>query len=194
VDIKQKFIYWATRGRLNDHCNNKDLLGMKQWRMATGFLYNSAIQTWSAMLCTSNKKCLKLLLMHFFSLGFILGWITKLHVLSILWTVLWSVPLPCRPTWKVSLLCQHLCIFNKMFVYWPNSVQLTTTQTHRWHWFGAITVNTCPPLLLTTSFLSIMINFPSYHGKNFYLTSPVLNTWSKCVDHHWQCVYVFIVC
>jgi len=37
ADIKQTFIHWATRGMLNNHCNNKDLLGIKQQRMATGF-------------------------------------------------------------------------------------------------------------------------------------------------------------
>jgi len=42
VYIKQKFIHWATRGRLNNHCKNQALLGMKLRRMATGFLYNSA--------------------------------------------------------------------------------------------------------------------------------------------------------
>jgi len=44
VDIKQKFIHWATRGRLNNHCNNKDLLGMKQRRTAPGFLHTSGIK------------------------------------------------------------------------------------------------------------------------------------------------------
>jgi len=39
---KQKFIYWATRGRLNNHCNNNGLLGMKQQKVATGFLHTSA--------------------------------------------------------------------------------------------------------------------------------------------------------
>jgi len=47
--INQKFIHWATRGRLNNHCNNKDLLGTKQKIMATGFLHTSGIQAWSAI-------------------------------------------------------------------------------------------------------------------------------------------------
>jgi len=50
IDIKQKFIHWATRERLNNHCNNNGLLGMKQQKMATGFLHTSAIQAWSAIL------------------------------------------------------------------------------------------------------------------------------------------------
>jgi len=37
-DYKQKFIHWATRGKLNNHYNNKGLLGMKRWRMVTGLL------------------------------------------------------------------------------------------------------------------------------------------------------------
>jgi len=45
----QKFIHWATRGRLNNHCNNKDLLGIKQRRMVTGFLHTSGILAWSAI-------------------------------------------------------------------------------------------------------------------------------------------------
>jgi len=45
----KKFIHWVTRGRLNNHCNNKGLLGMKWRRMATGFLHSSAILTWSAI-------------------------------------------------------------------------------------------------------------------------------------------------
>jgi len=49
VGIKQKFIHWATRGRLNNHCNNKDLLGIKQQSVATGFLHTSGIQAWSAI-------------------------------------------------------------------------------------------------------------------------------------------------
>jgi len=40
--IKQKFIHWSTRRRLNNHCNNKGLLGMKQKRTETGFLHTSA--------------------------------------------------------------------------------------------------------------------------------------------------------
>jgi len=30
LDIKQKRIHWATRGSLNNHCNNNGLLGVKQ--------------------------------------------------------------------------------------------------------------------------------------------------------------------
>jgi len=47
--IKQKFIHWATRGRLNSHCSNKDLLGIKRRRMATGFLHTFGIQAQSAI-------------------------------------------------------------------------------------------------------------------------------------------------
>jgi len=46
--VYQKFIHWATKGRLNNHCNNKGLLGMKQRRTATGFLCISGIQAVSA--------------------------------------------------------------------------------------------------------------------------------------------------
>jgi len=49
ADIKQKFIHWATRGRLNNHCNSKNLLGIKRQRMVTGFLHTSEIQTLSAI-------------------------------------------------------------------------------------------------------------------------------------------------
>jgi len=45
VYINQKFIHWATRGGLNNHCSNNDLLCMKQQRMAIGFLHTSGIQT-----------------------------------------------------------------------------------------------------------------------------------------------------
>jgi len=30
ADIKQMFIHWATRGKLNNHFSNNNLLGMKQ--------------------------------------------------------------------------------------------------------------------------------------------------------------------
>jgi len=43
---KQKFIHWATRGRLNNHCNK----GLKQRRTATSFLHTSAILAWSAFI------------------------------------------------------------------------------------------------------------------------------------------------
>jgi len=56
ADIKQKFIHWATRGRLNNHCNNKDLLGIKQRRTATGFLHTSGIQARSAIF-NSPQSC-----------------------------------------------------------------------------------------------------------------------------------------
>jgi len=49
ADIKQKFIHWATRGRLNNHCNSKHFVGMKRQRMATGFLNTSGIQAQSAI-------------------------------------------------------------------------------------------------------------------------------------------------
>jgi len=34
VDINHKFIHWATRGRLNNHCNNKGLVvwSHDEWR------------------------------------------------------------------------------------------------------------------------------------------------------------------
>ena len=38
-DIKQKFIQWATRGRLNNQFNNNGLLGMKRWRAAVDFIF-----------------------------------------------------------------------------------------------------------------------------------------------------------
>jgi len=41
--IKQKFIHWATRGSLNNHCNNKDLLGIKPGRTVTDFLHTSMV-------------------------------------------------------------------------------------------------------------------------------------------------------
>jgi len=44
-----KFIHWATRGRLNNHCNNKDVIGIKWRRTATGFLHTSGIQAWSTI-------------------------------------------------------------------------------------------------------------------------------------------------
>jgi len=45
---------WATRERLNDHCNNKGLFGMKR-RTATGFLHTFAIQAQSAILIFSES-------------------------------------------------------------------------------------------------------------------------------------------
>jgi len=42
--INQKFIHWATRGRLNNHCNNKGLL--EEWRR---FLHTYAILARSAI-------------------------------------------------------------------------------------------------------------------------------------------------
>jgi len=44
IRINQKFIDWVTRVRLNNHCNNKDLPGMKRQRMVTGFLHTFGIQ------------------------------------------------------------------------------------------------------------------------------------------------------
>jgi len=49
IDIKQKFINWAIRGRLNNHCNNKDLLGMKRRRTEPYFLLTSGIKSQSAI-------------------------------------------------------------------------------------------------------------------------------------------------
>jgi len=42
--------HWATRKRLNNHCNNKDLLNMKQRITATGFPHTSAILAQSTIL------------------------------------------------------------------------------------------------------------------------------------------------
>jgi len=42
--------------KINNHCNNKGLLGMKQQRTATGFLHTSAIQTQSAIFNYSILK------------------------------------------------------------------------------------------------------------------------------------------
>jgi len=50
LHIKQKFIHWTTRGRLNNYCNSNDLLGMKRQRIVAGFLHTSTIQAWSAIL------------------------------------------------------------------------------------------------------------------------------------------------
>jgi len=56
VDIKQKLIHWATRGRLNNHCNNKDLFGIKQRRMATDFLHTCRNQPRSSIFNSPQSR------------------------------------------------------------------------------------------------------------------------------------------